>query len=205
LILGISISALLVIVIGSGSFLFNKWKSSQASLDKRFPLQRLSYCSSNQVMPCIVSFSLDSDSNMIVSLLTTGAFYPDFYLKIKQGEEPHIYNCQKVNKFATSVYCTGATLPLGEVFQFSIFSLNEDVLLAEGNFPIIGLALGTPEVALSPTSGTPFTPSPTEELLQTPTLVGATPISTSTPTPTLNPSYPNPTSRTPSYPNPKPP
>jgi hypothetical protein len=205
LILGISISALLVIVMISGFFLFNKWKSSQARVDKRFPLQRLSYCSSDQVTPCIVSFSLDSHGDMLVNFLTTGAFYPDFYLKIRQNEDNHIYTCQRVNKFATSVYCTGAIMPLGETLQFSIFSINEDVLLAEGNFPIIGLALGTPEVALSPTSGTPFTPSPTEELLQTPTLVGATPISTSTPTPTLNPSYPNPTSRTPSYPNPKPP
>ena len=151
-----------------------------------------------------MSFSLDSHGDMLVNFLTTGAFYPDFYLKIRQNEDNHIYTCQRVNKFATSVYCTGAVMPLGEVLQFSIFSINEDVLLAEGNFAIIGMALGTPEIVSSPTLGTPLTPSPTEELLQTPTLVGTTPTRTSTPTPTLNPSYPNPTSRTPSYPNPKP-
>jgi hypothetical protein len=206
LILGISLSALLVIVILSGLFIFNKWKSSQASLDKRFPLQRLSYCSSAQVTPCIVSFSLDSDGNMLVNFLTSGAFYPDFYLKIKQDEELHIYVCQKVNKFATSVYCIGAAMPLGEVLEFSIFSINEDVLLAEGNFAIIGMALGTPEIVSSPTLGTPLTPSPTESLIaQTSTPGRMTPTRTSTPTPTLNPAYPNPTSRTPSYPNPKPP
>jgi len=129
---------------------------------------------------------------MIVSFLTTGAFYPDFYLKIKHGEETHIYSCQKVNKFATSVYCTGAALPLGEVFQFSIFSLKEDVLLAEGNFPIIGIALGTPIVFSSPTLGTPPTPSPTEEfVIQTTTPVQGTPISTPRSTPTHPTSYPN--------------
>jgi hypothetical protein len=127
---------------------------------------------------------------MIVSLLTTGAFYPDFYLKIKQDSVQHIYNCQKVNKFATSVYCTGVVLPLGEVFQFSIFSLKEDVLLAEGDFPIIGLALGTPVVLATPTLGTPSTPSPTEEFVsQTPTPAQVTPTATPTP-PTSYPNYP---------------
>ncbi|HEX9389527.1 MAG TPA: hypothetical protein VF918_24600 [Anaerolineales bacterium] len=185
LILGISVSVLLILII-SGLVLFKQWQGRPAQVDQRFPLQRLSYCSSNQVTPCIVSFSLDSNGKMLVNFLTTGAFYPDFYLKIKQGEEQHIYSCQKVNKFATSVYCTGAALPLGEVFQFSIFSLKEDVLLAEGDFSIIGLALGTPIIASSPTLGTPSTPSPTEGILvQTPTLAQMTP----TP-PTSYPNYP---------------
>jgi hypothetical protein len=193
LILGISISALLVIVILSGLFLFNKWKGSQASVGQRFPLQRLSYCSSDQVRPCIVSFSLAADGKMLVNFLTAGAFYPDFYLKITQDENNHIYTCQKVNKFATSVYCTGAAMPLGKVLQFSIFSINEDVLLAQGNLTIIGMALGTPEIVSSPTLGTPSTPSPTEFIvLPTPTGVRLTP----TRTPTLPPSYPNT-----SYPN----
>jgi hypothetical protein len=188
LILGISISVLLILII-SGFLLFKERQSRQSHVGERFPLQRLSYCSSDQVIPCIVSFSLDSNGKMLVNFLTTGAFYPDFYLKINQDGNDHIYTCQKVNKFATSVYCSGAALPLGEVFQFSIFSLKEDVLLAEGNFAIIGLALGAPEIVSSPTLGTPLTPSPTEELaLQTPTLVRATPV----PTFTLTPSYPNP-------------
>lgn len=194
LFLGISISALLIILVISGLLLLKEQQRRQSSVDQRFPLQRLAYCSSDQVTPCIVSFSLDSNGKMLVSFLTTGAFYPDFYLKIKQGEDEHIYVCQKIDKFATSVYCTGAVLPLGEVFQFSIFSIKEDVLLAEGNFAIIGLALGTPEIISPPTLGTPLTPSPTGLLsLQTPTPVQRTP----TPTFTLTPSYPNP------YPNPK--
>jgi hypothetical protein len=194
LILGSSISALLILLVISGFLIFKERQSQQAYVDRRYPLQRLAYCSSDQVRPCIVSFSLDSDGKMLVNFLTTGAFYPDFYLKIKQGNEEHIYVCQKVNKFATSVYCTGAAMPLGEVLQFSIFSIKEDVLLAEGNFAIIGLALGTPEIISSPTLGTPLTPSPTEGLsLQSPTPVRATP----SPTFTLTPSYPNP------YPNPK--
>ena len=190
LILGISISAVLLLLLISGFALFKEQQSEQPHVDQRVPLQRLSYCSSDQITPCVVSFSLDSNGNMIVSLLTTGAFYPDFYLKIKQDSVQHIYNCQKVNKFATSVYCTGVVLPLGEVFQFSIFSLKEDVLLAEGDFPIIGLALGTPVVLATPTLGTPSTPSPTEEFVsQTPTPAQVTPTATPTP-PTSYPNYP---------------
>ena len=191
LILGISISALFIILTISGFAWFKEWQSRQVRVDQRFPLQRLSYCDSEQVMPCIVSFSLGPNGDMIVSFLTTGAFYPDFYLKIKQGETNHIYTCQKVSKFATSVYCSGAALPLGETFQFSILSLKEGVLLAEGGLSIIGLAIGTPVVAVL-TQPEAATASPTGSLLQTPTLVRTTP------TPPL--SYPNTSYPNPSYP-----
>jgi hypothetical protein len=163
----ISIFALLVLLIVSALVLARNNK--QASVERRFPLQALGYCTSNEVKPCVVSFSLDSKGNMLVNFLTDGAFYPDFYLKIKTDEKDYLYVCQKVSKVATSVYCTGRNLPLGKIFQFLIFSLNEDVLLAQGNFPIIGMALGTPGIYLSPTPTT-------------------TPGGTSTPS---YPSYPN--------------
>ncbi|HEX6035888.1 MAG TPA: hypothetical protein VFY83_15730, partial [Anaerolineales bacterium] len=82
---------------------------------------------------------------------------PDFYLAIKTSENEYLYVCDKVNRFATSVYCTGKTLPVGEVYQFMIFSLNEEVLLAQGSFPIIGMGLVTPIVILPPTPT--FTPT----------------------------------------------
>jgi hypothetical protein len=177
--------ALVTLIISGSVILLRVWKSGQAHVSQRAPLSGLGYCSSPQVTPCIVSFSLDSDGKMLVSFLTDGAFYPDFYLKIRQGENENIYQCRKVNKFATSVYCTGMVMPLGEILQFLIISKNEDVLLAEGNFAIIGLALGTPEIFSSPTLGTP---SPTEgPILTTPTQVTLTPR----PSPT-SPSYPGP-------------
>ena len=124
---------------------------------------------------------------MLVNFLTSGVIYPDFYLKIKQDEEQHIYACQKVSKFATSVYCTGRVLPLGKIFQFSIFSVKEDVLLAEGNLSIIGLAIGTP-VIVSITPSEEATASATENALQTSSQVPVT-SAARTPRPT---SYPNP-------------
>ena len=173
--LGISIAAVLVFLVVSGLVLFRESKNRQARVDQRFPLQRLAYCTSDPVRPCVVSFGLDGDGDMLVSLLTDGAFYPDFYLKIRTEASEHTYVCQKVDRFATSAYCAGKALPVGQVFQFMIFSLNEDVLLAQGNFPIIGMALVTPEVFSSPTPAV------------TPTGRFPTPVGTLTPS---YPSYP---------------
>jgi len=181
LIPAISISAVLVILTFSGLALFREWKSRQARVDQRFPLQGLGYCTSNPVKPCVVSFSQDSDGNMLVNFLTDGVYYPDFYLTIRAGENDHIYVCKKVSKFATSVYCTGKTLPVGEVFQFMIFSLNEEVLLAQGNLSIIGMALAMPGISSTPTPK--ITVSPTDDFVP--------------PESTPSPSYP-------SYPGPRP-
>jgi hypothetical protein len=149
-----------VVLLISGLILWRDWRRGQARVGQRFPLQELGYCSSNPVTPCVVSFSLDAEGNMLVNFLTDGIFYPDFYLKIKAGENEHIYVCEKINKFATSVYCTGKALPVGEVLQFFIFSIKGDVLLAQGNFPIIGMALAAPGIYLSPTPS-PTTPETT--------------------------------------------
>lgn len=162
LILGIAILAVFILLTVSG-LVFQQWRRNQARVDQRFPLQELKYCSSSPVTPCVVSFSQEADGNMLVSFLTEGAFYPDFYLKITADDTDHIYVCQKANTFATSVYCTGKALPVGEVLQFYIISVNGDIVLAQGNFPIIGIALAGPEV-FSPPTVTPtnvFTPEVT--------------------------------------------
>lgn len=153
------LAAVLIVLSVAGLIFFRDGRKGRARVEERFPLQRLDYCSPEPVTPCIVSFSQDAEGNMLVSFLTAGAFYPDFYLKVKADETDHIYVCQKANTFATSVYCTGAALPLGEVLQFYVISLNGDVVLAQGNFPIIGIALAGP-VVFSPTSVlTPVTPT----------------------------------------------
>ena len=163
LILIVSISAVIVLLVLVGFVRFREANREQARVDRRFPLQKLAYCDSGPVRPCVVSFSQDSDGEMLVSFLTDGPFYPDFYLTIRTEGKEHIYVCQKVDRFATSVYCTGKFLPAGRVLQFRIFSINEEVLLAEGNFPIIGIALVTPDLSVSPTTTTTtsaVTPTP---------------------------------------------
>lgn len=182
LILGISISLVLVILTVSGLALWRESRRNQARVDQRFPLQGLKYCGSTPVTPCVVSFSQDADGNMLVNFLTAGAFYPDFYLKIKAGEDEHIYVCEKLDTFSTSVYCTGKIMPVGEVLQFFIISLNEDVVLAQGNFSIIGMALAAPGIFSppTPTAISVTTGAPTDDLFPE-----------STPSPSY-PSYPGP-------------
>jgi len=137
----------------------------------------------------MASFSLDSDGNMLVNILTPGLSFPDFYLKIIHSKGESIYECQKVERFANNVYCIGEAMRLGEVLQFTIISIDGDALLAEGKFAIVGLALSTPEIAVSsPTVD--LTASPTLDLLETPTPIRTTP----------SPSYPNPPYPNPPYP-----
>lgn len=185
LILGISV-AVALLVIFSALVLFQRWKSRQAHVNERVPLQGLGYCDPNPVTPCVVSFSQDADGNMLVSFLTDGAFYPDFYLTIKTGDNEHIYVCDKVNRFTTSVYCTGKPLPVGVTYQFLIYSLKEEILLAQGSFPIIGMGLVTPVVMAPPTP----TPTITATLPVSSTPLATTIAPGSTPTRPSYPSYP---------------
>ena len=122
---------------------------------------------------------------MLVNVLTPGLSFPKFYMKIIHSKGENIYECEKVKKFSTSVYCIGEAMRLGEVLHFMLISVDGEVTLAEGQFAIIGLALSTPEILL---------PSPTVDLT-----ASATPGGSKTPTPIrtpATPSYPNP------YPNP---
>jgi hypothetical protein len=157
------------------------WQSRRSGIGQRSPISDLGYCSSNDIRPCIASFSLDSDGNMLVNVLTPGLSFPAFYLKIIHNKGENIYECKKVERFSTSVYCIGEAMRLGEVLQFMLISVDGEATLAEGQFAIIGLALSTPELALL---------SPTIDLT-----ASATPGGSKTPTPIRTPA-------TPSYPNP---
>ena len=208
LIAGGGIGFLLILIIAGLILLSRELQSRRAQVNQREPLQGLGYCDARQLAPCIISFSRDATDKMIINILTRGISFSDFYLKIRHTQGESIYQCTEVEQFATSVYCAGKVLPLGEVLQFFILSIDDNQLLAQGNFSIIGMAFSTVEIFAPPTEGGPTafgTVSPTEEdfPLGTITPGQATPSRTPTPTRTL-PSYPNPLTRTPSYPNPKP-
>ena len=179
---GVAILSLFILTTAGVIFLRSDWNSKRARVEQRFPLQALNYCNSDQATPCIVSFGLDAQGNMLVSFLTSGAFYPDFYLKIKTETGEYTYVCEKAYTFATSVYCTGKAMPVGQALQFLIISLNEEVLLAQGTFPIIGMALVTPIDFTAPTETATPTLTP---------IVGTPPEVTATPSPSY-PSYPGP-------------
>jgi hypothetical protein len=125
---------------------------------------------------------------MLVNVLTPGLSFPKFYLKIIHNKGENIYECEKVARFSTSVYCIGKAMRLGELLQFMIISVDEDAILAEGHFAIIGLALATPGFAdLSPTVDITVSTTPGGLKTPTPTRTRSTP---SYPNPYPNPSYP---------------
>jgi hypothetical protein len=177
LIVGLVILAVLLILMISGSVLvLRQWNRGQTKVGHRVPIPSLRYCSSDQVMPCILSFNLDSDGNMLITMLVERSS-PSFFIKIKYELGENIYQCRKTKGSSTSVSCIGKAMPVGEVLQFLLISKKEDIPLAEGRFPIIGLALATPEIAPISVSETPFTPMPTDDasFTMTPTPIEAPP------------------------------
>jgi hypothetical protein len=171
-------------MISGSVILLRQRKSGQAQVSDRVPIPSLKYCSPDQVRPCVLSFNLDSNKNMLINVLTHSST-PAFYVKIKYQSAENIYQCRKTKGSSSSVSCIGESMPVGEVLQFLLISKKEEFPLAEGRFPIIGLALATPEDAPTPVSETPFTPQPTDNsFTMTPTLVEAPPQVSPPPTST---------------------
>ena len=187
MIVGISIAVGLVVLVIAGVIYLLVRLKTQPQARQRTLISELVYCNSHDLRPCIVSFSVDADGNMLVNLLIPASNYPDFYLTISDGDVVSRYECQQVDDFPTNVYCTGVEMNLGEPLQFNIIALEDETILAEGNFAIIGLQLPNP--AEEATTTALVNASPTPLLLDF-----LTPSPTLRVTATRTPSYPNPTS-----------
>ena len=187
MIVGISIAVGLVVLVIAGVIYLLVRLKTQPQARQRTLISELVYCNSHDLRPCIVSFSVDADGNMVVNLLIPASNYPDFYLTISNNDVTNRYECQQVEDFPTNIYCTGVAMNLGEPLQFNIIALEDETILAEGNFAIIGLQLPNP--AEEATTTALVTESPTPFLLDFPT-----PSPTLRVTATRTPSYPNPTS-----------
>lgn len=151
LIAGMVLFVVLVLLCVAGSRMaLNEWKGRQGRVGHREPLPGLGYCSSKQIRPCILSFNLNPNGGMLITILVHGSA-EDFYVKIEHQGSEYIYKCKKNSQYSNHVSCTGETMPVGETFSFFIVSTEKNTTLAEGNFSIVGLALATPEVAITPT------------------------------------------------------
>jgi hypothetical protein len=151
LVVGSVIAAALVILLAAGMLLRGEWGSGQPQVGHREPVPRLGYCTSEQVTPCILSFSLDAAGRMVIHIQIENTVSPASYLKIRREEAEDVYRCQKAGGFSAILTCSGKAMPAGETLEFLMFSTRNDMLLAEGKFPIVGLALATPEPATTPT------------------------------------------------------
>ena len=149
-------SFIVVVVLVLGVFgsvvLYREWKGRQARIGQREPLPSLGYCAPGQARPCVLSFNLNSDGKLVINIRTDDPSSLDYYIKIKHGKDENTYGCLRAGGFSSSVSCIGDIMPIGEVLQFLVISKKDNRLLAEGQFPIIGLALATPDFAVTPTS-----------------------------------------------------
>jgi hypothetical protein len=150
LIAGGGLLVFLMILFVSGASFLNEWRSKPGEVANRAPLPGLGYCSAQQSRPCILSFQLHPGGGMVMNILARG-YSQEFYVKVRQAQQEYIYECKKTERYSIQVTCTGETLPVGEALSFRIISSAENTTLAEGSFPVIGLALATPEVYLTPT------------------------------------------------------
>jgi hypothetical protein len=194
---GVVLVLLLALCISVLVFAWGRLAMGSPKLGHSTLISELTYCNDGQNKPCVVSFSTDSDGNMLVNLLLPGISYPTHYLKItRNGEiEGDTYACRWVASSPNSAYCTGPMMPPGQSLHLMLIARKDDTLLAEGDLSIIGLAFPTLAI-ISPTPGE--VPAPTESTaipLQTEPPDFVLPTSTEfqlpIPTPT-QPSYPNP-------------
>ena len=189
LIAGLVILGVLLILVIFSAVVFVLPRDGQAQVGHRSPVAELTYCDAEHDRLCIVSFSQEVDGAMLVNFLIPHASFPKFFLIISYNGVESRYECERVEESPKSVYCFGDAQAPGYVLQFKVISKNKGILLAEGSFGIIGIALSTPEIP-GTISAADLTVSPTPSLVPR----------TSTPvpgilTPTLttpSPSYPNP-------------
>ncbi len=140
---------LMILCIAGFILVLNKLKAGPGSVGQRDPLPAFGYCDSKQARPCVLSFNLDKDGNMVINVLTNSL--QNFYIKIRHETGERIYECERAGEYSVRVACTGEAMPAGEMLNFMVISTGKNTTLAQGNFSIIGMALATPEVSMTPT------------------------------------------------------
>ncbi|HEX2997750.1 MAG TPA: hypothetical protein VHP14_23205 [Anaerolineales bacterium] len=143
---------LLILCIAGSIRAWNERQPKPGVVGHHEPLPGFGYCNSLQTKPCILSFNLNKDGGMIINVLTDSL--QDFYINIKDEEGDRIYECKRVREYSTHVTCTGDTLPVGKTLNFLVISKKDNTSFAQGTFPIVGMALATPQIRITPT---PFT------------------------------------------------
>lgn len=138
------------------------------------------YCGADLTDLCIVSFGRDVFGDTVVNLYVPVDEYPAFYLNIVRRSGDVRYDCTWNKTVETSVYCTGDPLNLEEGIQIQIFSVENDSLLAQGDFLLTAFFVTTSIVEGDKTATE--TSEGDSELTSTPTSTSRS--ATKTPTPT---------------------
>jgi hypothetical protein len=134
----------------AANVLIRKWGAQPPQVGQRSPAPGLSYCAPEEARPCVISFQVGAPGDMIIQLLADPSS-PDFDVVIRADQQEKHYTCQPSEQSIGEVVCTGEAVPAGKALSFSLIARPGKVLLAEGTFSIIGIALATPEILFTPT------------------------------------------------------
>jgi hypothetical protein len=199
LVIGVAALAILFILVIVALIRSIQPRAGDPHIGHRSPAARLAYCGPQDTKLCVVSFGQIEGGDMQVNLHLPQLFYPEFVLVINRYGVENAYVCKQAKDIPMGVTCSGASQVPGEMLQFKIIAEEDGLLLAEGKFQIIGIAISTPEELLT------ATPTPTATATGTPTALTRTAL----PTPTLStpgtPGSVTPTSLTPALPTSYPP
>ena len=192
------LAILLILVIGGLARSIQERNSDpRPQIGHRSPAVKLAYCQPEDTRLCVVSFGQIEGGDMQVNFQLPSVIYPPFTLIINRYGVESTYECRRTKGFLRGMTCSGASQTPGEILQFKVFAVKDGSLIAEGKFPIIGIAISTPEnistgTVTASTTGTPAspTPSPTDTF---PTMELPTPEIPTPGFPTLSPptSYPD--------------
>lgn len=184
ILVGIIVGLIALAWCAVAAFAFSKWRSANQGAD--VSVTDVTACDVDASGLCVVSFGVDNVNRMVINFNLPSADFAAFYVKAHYGAETvSVYPCQVVASAPTSVFCTGARTPLGEVIELEVYATDGDVLLARGALMVAAVALPTTiNVSSTPTGGTE---SPTSAA---PATGPVGPTRTATPifsTPTLRP------------------
>ena len=168
-------ASLVVLYVLVGQLVLDRILSSES-----VPVSKIGYCGAVSEGLCIFSFGRDLEGNMVISLFVPDRDFPEFYLQVKRAAVDSRYECYKNGEVPTNVYCVGDPIALQEKMEVSLVSIEDEQVLAAGNFIL-------ESVRLSPT-----------QVFELPTATGT--LATSTPSPTPSRRTPTPTLTSPAYP-----
>lgn len=136
---------------------FQLFNSSRSTPQPPIELKR---CDDVQDVLCVVTFGLEPPDEMLILLLTVPGLPEELAITVTRSDEKIAFACITTEETPTVVYCTGPQIPLGTTVLIEVFAVEEQVLLASGEFTLSAFALPTVQeggVEL-PTPGAILTP-----------------------------------------------
>ena len=107
------------------------------------PPIELRRCDDVQDVLCLITFGIEPPDEMLILLLTVPDLPENLEIAVTHNDEELGFACIRTAESPTVVYCTGPQIPLGSTVLIEVFAVDEEVLLASGEFTLTAFALPT--------------------------------------------------------------